>query len=92
MPDAGTPDAGTPDAGTPDAGLSDAGGPGGLCGNCQPPADGGSNPPLDAGSGIGGEKLPDTVSHGCSHAGGTIGWLAAFALTVLFARRRRNGT
>ncbi|TMA16135.1 MAG: hypothetical protein E6J84_09130, partial [Deltaproteobacteria bacterium] len=55
-------------------------------------ADGGSNPPLDAGSGIAGEKLPETVSHGCSHAGGTIGWLAAFALTVLSVGRRRNGT
>jgi MYXO-CTERM domain-containing protein len=91
-PDAGTPDAGTPDAGTPDAGLSDAGDPGDLCGNCQPPADGGPNPPLDAGTAIGGGKLPDTVSHGCSHAGGTIGWLAAFALAALFSRRRRNGT
>ncbi|TMB40818.1 MAG: DUF4962 domain-containing protein [Deltaproteobacteria bacterium] len=91
-PDAGTPDAGTPDAGTPDAGLADAGGPGDLCGNCQPPADGGSNPPFDAGSGIGGGKLPDTVSHGCSHADGTIGWLAAFVLTALSVRRRRNGT
>jgi hypothetical protein len=92
IPDAGTPDAGTPDAGTPDAGLSDAGDPGGLCGNCQPPSDGGSNPPLDAGSGIGGGKQPDTVSHGCSHASGTIGWLAAFALAAWFACRRRNGT
>ncbi|HYY52033.1 MAG TPA: MYXO-CTERM sorting domain-containing protein, partial [Myxococcales bacterium] len=77
---------------TPDAGPADAGDPGDLCGNCQPPADGGANPPLDAGSGAGGEKQPDTVSYGCSHAGGAVGWLAAFALTAWFARRRRNGT
>ena len=54
--DAGTPDAGTPDGGTQDAGPVDAGTPdagtdaGDLCGNCQPPPDGGPNPGLDAGS------------------------------------------
>jgi hypothetical protein len=100
-PDAGGPDAGSPDAGTPDAGDLDAGAPDGgdagdLCGDCEPPADGGPNPGLDGGP-IGGSdggaiRLPDPQPHGCSHSGPSIAWLAALAALALKARSRRNGT
>jgi MYXO-CTERM domain-containing protein len=102
-PDAGTPDAGTPDAGTPDAGTSDAGnadagtvdagtpdsGPGDLCGNCVPAADGGPNPPLDAGTD---NQQTTFLGIGCSHSGSTAGWMAALAALALAVSRRRQGT
>jgi hypothetical protein len=90
-PDAGTPDAGTPDAGTPDAGTPDAGtdaGPGGLCGNCQLPADGGAMPALDAGT----DTRQVALATGCSHSGSTMGWMVVFGALALAWRRGRKGT
>src|SRR5207253_2889533 len=57
------------DGGSADAGAPDSGDPGNLCGNCQPPSDGGPNPALDAGTLPPEPALPVPAAHGCSHTG-----------------------
>ena len=80
------------DGGSADAGAPDSGDPGDLCGNCQPPSDGGPNPALDAGTLPPEPALPVTAAHGCSHAGTAAAWLGALALAGLALRRRRGRT